>query len=100
VLTDEPLYSMSNTVLPLVKQKKTAKQPNITNWYNFTKIEPSKQLIIDEAIVLAFIMCAGYEVPLREVLSKCLLDTKIAKIINKVDKILDHTNNLTIGING
>ncbi|CAG8703948.1 36792_t:CDS:2 [Gigaspora margarita] len=98
VPTDEPLYGMSNTVSPL----------------------PSKQLIIDKVIVLAFIMCgipfyvisnpffinalnlliASYEVPSREVLSGCLLDTEIAKIINKVDKILDHTNNLTIGING
>ncbi|CAG8561617.1 20231_t:CDS:2 [Dentiscutata erythropus] len=29
--TDEPLYSMSNTVSPLVKRKKIAKQPDITN---------------------------------------------------------------------
>ncbi|CAG8751368.1 16101_t:CDS:2, partial [Gigaspora margarita] len=71
VPTDEPLYAIKNS-----------QTTNITNWYNSMKIEPSKQLIIDEAIVLAFIMC----------------NTEIAKIINKVDKILDHTNNLTIGI--
>ncbi|CAG8827835.1 4464_t:CDS:2, partial [Gigaspora rosea] len=57
VSTDEPLYGMSNTVSPL----------------------PSKQLIIDEAIALAFIMCVSS----REVLSGRLLDTEIAKIINK-----------------
>ncbi|CAG8784594.1 19328_t:CDS:1, partial [Gigaspora rosea] len=57
VPTNEPLYGMSNTISPLVKTKKTAKQPNITNWYDSTKIEPSNQLIINEAIVLAFIMC-------------------------------------------
>ncbi|CAG8827903.1 18097_t:CDS:2, partial [Gigaspora margarita] len=98
VPTDKPLYGMSNTVSPLVKRKKTAKQPDITNWYDSMKIE---QLIIDEAIQPFFInalnlLNAGYEVPSYEVLSECLLDTKITKIINKVDKILDHTNNLTI----
>ncbi|CAG8785791.1 4463_t:CDS:2, partial [Gigaspora margarita] len=35
---------------------------------------------------------ANYEVPSCEVLSEHLLDTKIAKIINKIDKILDYTN--------
>ncbi|CAG8842524.1 36261_t:CDS:2, partial [Gigaspora margarita] len=52
--TDEPFSSATSS---LVKQKKIAKQPELTNWYDSTKIEASKQLLIDEAITLAFIMC-------------------------------------------
>ncbi|CAG8716319.1 5242_t:CDS:2, partial [Gigaspora margarita] len=111
--TDEPF---SSAILSLVKQKKIAKQPELTNWYDSTKIEASKQLLIDEAIILAFIMCSipfhiinnpffinalnllnpSYSIPSREVLLGRLLDIEVAKVISKVDKILEHTNNLSI----
>ncbi|CAG8821642.1 19818_t:CDS:2, partial [Cetraspora pellucida] len=111
--TDEPI---SNASLSLVKQKKIAKQPGLTNWYDFTKIEASMQSLIDEAILLAFVMCGipfhivnnsfftstlkllnpGYNISSCEVLSGCLLDSELAKVIHKVDGILEHTNNLTI----
>ncbi|CAG8797796.1 15437_t:CDS:2, partial [Dentiscutata erythropus] len=110
--TDEPLYDMPNTTSFLVKQKKA----KLTNWFDSVRIEPSKQSIIDEAIALAFIMCGfsfcvidnpffvnalkllnpGYKVLSREILSGHLLDIEVAKVINKINKILDHTTNLTI----
>ncbi|CAG8514962.1 1462_t:CDS:2, partial [Scutellospora calospora] len=40
----------------------------------------------------------GYSVLLCEILSRYLLDTKVAKVINKVNKILDSNNHLTIGL--
>ncbi|CAG8838938.1 39354_t:CDS:2, partial [Gigaspora margarita] len=115
--TDEPL---SNATSSLFKQKKIAKQPALTNWYDSATIDASRQLLIDEAITLAFIMCGipfrvinnpffvsalnllnpGYSVPSREVLSGRLLDTEVAKVIHKVDKILEHASNLAIGLDG
>ncbi|CAG8783046.1 27579_t:CDS:2, partial [Gigaspora margarita] len=90
----------------------------LTNWYDSTKIEAPKQLFIDEAITLAFIMCGipfriinnpffinalnllnpSYSIPSHEVLLGRLLDIEVAKVISKVDKILEHTNNLSIGL--
>ncbi|CAG8554951.1 20845_t:CDS:2, partial [Cetraspora pellucida] len=78
------------------------------------------QSLIDEAILLAFVICGipfrivnnsfftsalkllnlGYNIPSCEVLSGCLLDSEFAKVIHKVDGILEHTNNLTISLDG
>ncbi|CAG8822111.1 35054_t:CDS:2, partial [Gigaspora margarita] len=89
--TDEPLSNATSS-----------QQSELTNWYDSVRIEPSKQLIINEAITLAFIMCGisfhvinntffintlkllnpGYEVPSHEVLSGCLLDIEVAKLGN------------------
>ncbi|CAG8697993.1 6039_t:CDS:2, partial [Cetraspora pellucida] len=107
--TDEPLYSMPNTTSSLIKEKK----------FDSVRLEKSKQLIIDEAITLAFIMygipfCvinnpffinalkllnSGYEALLHEVLSEHLLNIEVAKVINKVDKIIENATNLTVGLN-
>ncbi|CAG8635797.1 13150_t:CDS:2, partial [Racocetra fulgida] len=112
--TDEPLYGMPNTTSSLIKEKKVDKQ--LTNWFDSVRLEKSKQSIIDEAITLAFIMCGilfrvinnpffvnalkllnpGYEAPSREVLSGRLLDIEVAKVINKVDKIIGSATNLTV----
>ncbi|CAG8501515.1 34294_t:CDS:2, partial [Racocetra persica] len=74
------------------------------------------QLLIDEAITLAFVICSipfciinkpffinalkllnpDYSIPSHEVLSEYLLDLEVAKVIHKVDKILEYTSNLTI----
>ncbi|CAG8749553.1 11990_t:CDS:2, partial [Cetraspora pellucida] len=98
--TDEPISNASSS---LVKQKKIAKQPGLTNWYDFTKIEAPMQSLIDEAILLAFVMCSipfrivnnpfftsalkllnpDYNIPLCEVLSGRLLDSELAKVIHK-----------------
>ncbi|CAG8815287.1 7208_t:CDS:2, partial [Cetraspora pellucida] len=84
--TDKPISNASSS---LVKQKKIAKQPGLTNWYDSTKIEASIALKL---------LNPGYNIPSCEVLSGCLLDSEIAKVIHKVDGILEHTNNLTIGL--
>ncbi|CAG8520306.1 56_t:CDS:2 [Racocetra fulgida] len=76
------------------------------------------QSLIDEAITLAFVIYGipfciinnpffisalkflnpGYSIPLCEVLLGCLLDLEVAKVIYKVDKILEYISNLTIGL--
>ncbi|CAG8528055.1 5727_t:CDS:2, partial [Scutellospora calospora] len=115
--TDEPI---SDAVLSLVKRRKKDKQSELTNWFDSTKIEISRQSMIDKAIALAFIMCSipfhvinnpffvnalkllnpGYSVLSREILSGRLLDTEVAKVIDKVNKILDSNNHLTIAYKG
>ncbi|CAG8857517.1 13823_t:CDS:2, partial [Gigaspora margarita] len=75
--TDEPLYGMPNSTSSVIKGKKADKQ--LTNWFDSVRLEISKQSIIDEAITLAFIMCA----PSCEILSGWLLDIEVAKVINK-----------------
>ncbi|EXX53344.1 hypothetical protein RirG_244820 [Rhizophagus irregularis DAOM 197198w] len=77
-------------------------------------------LLIDEVISLAFIMCGipfhvinnpffinalkilnpNYIAPFHKTLSKQLLDNEVAKVNNKIDEILEFTNNLTISLNG
>ncbi|CAB5211436.1 unnamed protein product [Rhizophagus irregularis] len=74
--------------------------------------------LIDEAISLAFIMCGipfrvinnpffinalkilnpNYIAPSRKTLSGRLLDNEVAKVNNKIDEVLEFTNNLTIGL--
>jgi hypothetical protein len=76
--------------------------------------------IIDEAISLAFIMYGipfrvisnlffintlknlnpNYDVPSRKTLSRRLLNNEVAKVNNKVDEIIEFTNNITIGFDG
>ncbi|GBB90678.1 hypothetical protein RclHR1_17700003 [Rhizophagus clarus] len=76
--------------------------------------------IIDEAITLAFVMTGipfhvisnpffvnalkilnpSYNVPSREVLSGWLLDNQIAKVNDKVDKIIEFATDITIGLDG
>ncbi|CAB4473899.1 unnamed protein product [Rhizophagus irregularis] len=76
--------------------------------------------LIDEAISLAFIMCGipfrvinnpffinalkilnpNYIAPSRKTLSGRLLDNEVAKVNNKIDEVLEFTNNLTIGLDG
>ncbi|CAG8837924.1 13216_t:CDS:2, partial [Gigaspora margarita] len=40
----------------------------------------------------------SYSIPSHKVFSGCLLDIEVAKVISKVDKILEYTNNLSIGL--
>ncbi|CAG8490813.1 15938_t:CDS:2 [Cetraspora pellucida] len=95
--TDEPISNASSS---LVKQKNIAKQPGLTNWYDSIKIKTPMQSLIDKAILLAFLLNPGYNIPSREVLSGHLLDSELAKVIHKVDGILKYTNNLTIDLDG
>ncbi|CAG8838925.1 23596_t:CDS:2, partial [Gigaspora margarita] len=99
----------------------TRGQSKVNNLEDIPTNEPfsmSKQLLIDEAITLAFIICGisfhiinnhffitalnllnpSYSILSCDVLSEHLLDIEVAKVISKVDKILEHTNNLSIGL--
>ena len=118
--TDEPLNDGTLSSSVKVKWKKTVNQPELTNWFDSTKIEASKQLMIDEAITSAFVMCGipfrvinnpffmnvlkilnpGYNIPSREILSGRLLDNEVAKVNDKVNKIIECTSDITIGLDG
>jgi hypothetical protein len=109
VSTDEPLNESN---ISLSQKWKVA-----TNQLTVTNMDAST---IDEAITLAFIMCgipfrvignpffmnalktlnSCYEIPSREILSGRLLDTEVAKVNSKVDKIIEFTNDITIGLDG
>ncbi|CAG8751278.1 2704_t:CDS:2, partial [Gigaspora rosea] len=90
--TNEPF---SSATLSLVKQKKIVKQPELTNWYDSTKIEASKQLLIDEAIMLAFIMCG---IPFRIINNPFFINA--LNLLNPSYSIPlhEHTNKLSIGL--
>ncbi|GBC49434.2 ribonuclease H-like domain-containing protein [Rhizophagus irregularis DAOM 181602=DAOM 197198] len=84
---------------------------------NLNDISIDKPLTV---ISLAFIMCGipfhvinnpffinalkilnpNYIAPFHKTLSKQLLDNEVAKVNNKIDEILEFTNNLTISLNG
>ncbi|CAG8839709.1 23739_t:CDS:2, partial [Gigaspora margarita] len=66
-----------------------AKQLALTNWYDFATTDAYRQLLIDKVIILALLFLLGH-----------LLDTEVAKVIHKVDKILGHTSKFTIGLDG
>ena len=94
----------------------SSKQDVIEQHYEFTKISITKQNDIDNALIKAFICCnlafsiiknpffkellktlsPGYKIPSRKKLSE-LLEYEVAHINLKVQKILEETNNLTLG---
>ena len=82
------------------------------------EVDTSKQLMFDEAITLTFVMYSisfrvisnpffihalkifnpDCNVPSREVLFGRLLDIEVAKVNDKVNKIIEFSSNITIGL--
>jgi hypothetical protein len=113
--TDEPIneLNISEATLSQKWKKEVANQPVL-------EVDTSKQLMFDEAITLAFVMCSipfrvisnpffihalkilnpDCNVPSREVLSGRLLDIEVAKVNDKVNKIIEFSSNITIGLDG
>ncbi|CAG8487860.1 13343_t:CDS:2 [Cetraspora pellucida] len=89
--TDEPLYSMPNTISSLIKKK------TITLAFIICGI--AFHIINNPFFINALKLNSSYEAPLYEVLSEHLLNIKIAKVINKVNKIIGSATNLTVGLN-
>ena len=85
--------------------------------YDNSKITNSRQKIIDSTLIKVFvccniafaiienpffmdllkILCGGYIIPSRKKLATELLEQELARINLKVKKVLEITNNLTLG---
>jgi hypothetical protein len=86
-------------------------------YYDNSKITNSRQKIIDSTLIKVFvccniafaiienpffmdllkILCGGYIIPSRKKLATELLEQELARINLKVEKVLEITNNLTLG---
>ena len=113
ILDDDEQIQNKDTKCVKVNQKQT----NIYQHYDSTKITNSKQKEIDNALIKAFVccniafaiienpffmdllkmLCGGYIIPSRKKLGIELLEQELARTNLKVQKILEVTNNLTLG---
>ncbi len=113
ILDDDEQIQNKDTKRVKVNQKQT----NIYQHYDSTKITNSKQKEIDNALIKAFVccniafaiienpffmdllkmLCGGYIIPSRKKLGIELLEQELARTNLKVQKILEVTNNLTLG---
>ena len=114
-------FGSEDTAIPLSehnkKRKIQADQRELTDWFESAKITPQKEASITQALVRVFTCCGipfsivenpffieflhemrpGYVPPSRELLSGRLLNQETARINKKVKKIIDDSENLTLG---
>jgi hypothetical protein len=99
------------------KRKVQAEQREITDWFDHDDISPQKAASITCALVRAFTSCGisfsiienpffieflykmrpGYVPPSHELLSGRLLDQETARINKKINKVIEASENLTLG---
>ncbi|PKC52810.1 hypothetical protein RhiirA1_480624 [Rhizophagus irregularis] len=112
--------SEDTTAIPLSENNKKRKiqteQRKLTDWFESTNIPPQKEASITRALVRVFTCCGisfsiienpffikflhemrpGYMPPSRELFGSRLLNQEIARVNEKVKKIIEDSKNLTL----
>jgi hypothetical protein len=120
VVSSRDFGSENNTIFLSENNKKRKiqiEQRELTDWFESTNIFPQKEAFITRALVRAFTCCGisfsiienpffieflhemrpGYVPPSRELLGGRLLNQETARINEKVKKIIEDSENLTLG---